>query len=49
MKIGKVDKTYLKRFDSELKYINKAAQFALENILTDVRELEKSKDTSTLG
>ena len=31
----------LKGFDSELKYIDKAAQFSLENILTDVRELEK--------
>ena len=31
----------LKGFESELKYIDKAAQFSLENILTDVRELEK--------
>ena len=33
----------LKGFESELKYIDKAAQFSLENILTDVRELEKGK------
>ena len=38
-----MDKTYLKGFDSKLKYIDKAAQFSLENILTDVRELEKER------
>ena len=31
----------LKGFATELKCIDKAAQFSLENILTDVRELEK--------
>jgi hypothetical protein len=31
----------LRGFDTELKYIDKAAQFSLENILTDVTELEK--------
>ena len=31
----------LRSFDVELKYIDKAAQFSLENILTDVSELEK--------
>ena len=31
----------LRGFDLELKYIDKAAQFSLENILTDVAELEK--------
>ena len=31
----------LRGFEAELKYIEKAAQFSLENILTDVQELEK--------
>merc|ERR1719244_639478 len=31
----------LKGFESELRYIDKAAQFSLENIMTDVNELEK--------
>jgi len=31
----------LKGFESELKYVDKAAQFSLENIMTDVQELEK--------
>jgi hypothetical protein len=31
----------LRSFDAELKYIDKAAQFSLENVLTDVSELEK--------
>lgn len=31
----------LKGFESELRYIEKAAQFSLENIMTDVTELEK--------
>jgi len=34
----------LKGFATELKCIDKAAQFSLENILTDVRELEKGMD-----
>ena len=34
----------LKGFESELKFIKEAAQFSLENILTDVRELEKGMD-----
>ena len=37
-KIGNVDKTDLKGFDFELKYIDKVAQFSFENILTDFRE-----------
>lgn len=38
-----VNKDYpdLKNFHSELKYIDKAAQFSLENIMTDVNELER--------
>lgn len=38
-----VNKDYpdLKSFHSELKYIDKAAQYSLENIMTDVNELEK--------
>jgi len=31
----------LKGFDVELRYIDKAAQFSLENVMTDVAELEK--------
>ena len=31
----------LKGFETELKYIEKAAQFSLENVMTDVNELEK--------
>merc|ERR1719192_1884200 len=31
----------LKGFEAELKYIDKAAQFSLENIMTDVAELSK--------
>merc|ERR1712106_697453 len=31
----------LKGFESELRYIDKAAQFSLENVMTDVAELEK--------
>ena len=31
----------LKGFETELRYIEKAAQFSLENIMTDVSELEK--------
>merc|ERR1719474_2178164 len=31
----------LKGFETELKYIEKAAQFSLENIITDVQELER--------
>ena len=38
----------LKGFDSELKYIDKAAQFSLENILTDVRELEKGAEKNAV-
>lgn len=34
----------LKNFHAELKFIDKAAQFSLENILTDVRELEKGME-----
>merc|ERR1719295_1009019 len=31
----------LKGFEGELRYIDKAAQFSLENVMTDVNELEK--------
>merc|ERR1712079_952459 len=31
----------LKGFEGELRYIDKAAQFSLENVITDVNELEK--------
>eukprot|EP00095_Tigriopus_kingsejongensis_P004806 snap_masked-scaffold182_size278544-processed-gene-1.8 protein:Tk04806 transcript:snap_masked-scaffold182_size278544-processed-gene-1.8-mRNA-1 annotation:"GL25292" len=34
----------LKNFESELSFIDKAAQFSLDNIMTDVKELEKGMD-----
>jgi len=37
----------LRGFESELKYIDKAAQFSLENIMTDVQELEKGMNLTT--
>merc|ERR1719270_619916 len=41
--VEEVNKKYPDRkgFESELRYIEKAAQFSLENIMTDVHELEK--------
>merc|ERR1719270_725795 len=41
--VEEVNKNYPDRkgFESELRYIEKAAQFSLENIMTDVHELEK--------
>jgi hypothetical protein len=41
-----VEKNYpdLKNFSSELMCLDKAAQFSLENILVDVRELEKGME-----
>lgn len=34
----------LKGFDAELTFLDKAAQYSLENIMTDVRELEKGME-----
>ena len=44
--VNLVDKKFpeLKGFEAELKFIDRSAQFSLENIMTDVRELEKGMD-----
>jgi len=34
----------LKNFDSELRFLEKAAQYSLENIMIDLKELEKGMD-----
>jgi len=37
----------LKNFDSDLRLSEKAAQFSLENIMTDLRDLEKGMDLAS--
>ena len=34
----------MKNFDAELRFVEKAAQYSLENIMIDLKELEKGMD-----